>query len=336
MNSLKELILEKIDSFDIFKRYIGSDLRPGRAIKSPLRDGDKHPSFNVYRNKNGKALFKDFAGEEGDVFYFVMLLYNVDFKTAIDIIADDFDIEKKDLNSIRTMRKSALDNLPRITLKKRAVFDYQEEGMVDSDFNYWHGFGIGLSVLHEYGVKKALYVGGSGQEKKWMLHSTDDDPIYFYDYGEGAVRFYRPKNTMLKHFGNVNGSDIFGYSQAAKDEESKCVVICAGQKDCLSLYANTGIRGVSLNSESCNLSIDTFFKLKDLSENLFVCYDNDETGKKHSKKIENEFGITRIDLAKIVGDFKDISDYYATLNSDSYASDPLEDEISKKLKLKIT
>jgi len=323
--NLKEEILSKVDSLNIFKRYIGGNLKLGRAMKSPLRDGDKHPSFNVYRNRFGKCLFKDFAGEEGDAFYFVMLLYNVDFKTAIEIVADDFNVSKKDMASHRKNRP-AMANLPKIEVKKRAKFNYKPDVMAGADYSFWLQFGISQTALEYFKVGKAKYAGSQtmtedGSLRDWRLTSSELDPIYFYDYENGGIRFYRPNaGYSLKHFGNVNGNDVFGLNQAREAVKNQgkldTIAICAGQKDVISLYSNTGIHGIALNSESCHMPIELFFELKDLADNLVVIYDNDETGVKYSKRLENDFGIRRVTVPGLlngqmtVDGIKDISDYY--------------------------
>ena len=46
------------------------------------------------------------------------------------------------------------------------------------------------------------------------------------------------------------------------------------------------------------------------TNNLLVCYDNDETGIKHSNKIKEEMGISSIDIGRIDHHSNNINDIY--------------------------
>ena len=68
----KENILKYISEEDIFRKYIGHNFNLGESFKSPLRDDDDTPSFNVYYNiEQGRVLYKDFGRTSGSAFTFV-------------------------------------------------------------------------------------------------------------------------------------------------------------------------------------------------------------------------------------------------------------------------
>src|SRR3972149_3371377 len=95
---LRKAILDIIDELTLYEKYIGQNIRIGKCIKSPLRE-EKHPSFNIYRAVNGRVLFKDLAGDGGDIFNFVMIKYCLTFPQAVRKIAEDLGIEKNKRNS---------------------------------------------------------------------------------------------------------------------------------------------------------------------------------------------------------------------------------------------
>ena len=95
MISLKDTILDKISEIEIFERYLGMNIKLGKAMVSPLRD-EKNASFNIYQNETGSVYYKDFGDERGDCFKFVMELFNCSFPDALKLIASDFGIEKNE------------------------------------------------------------------------------------------------------------------------------------------------------------------------------------------------------------------------------------------------
>ena len=99
MNLHSEEILKRVSELDIFRFYIGQDILLNRTMLSPLR-GENRASFNLYQTRKGRIRFKDFAGEEGSVFDFIMLLFNCDYETALKKICVDMNLAEieEDLN----------------------------------------------------------------------------------------------------------------------------------------------------------------------------------------------------------------------------------------------
>ena len=106
----KEEIEDKLTDIDIYQYYIGANIKqiPFKC-KSPLRD-EEHPSFSLF-SANGKILWKDFAlKESGDVYKFVMKLFNIPFSKALlkikkDIIDRDIMYMKKEIYNIKNERQ---------------------------------------------------------------------------------------------------------------------------------------------------------------------------------------------------------------------------------------
>lgn len=293
---LKDRILAKVSQMDIFKKYISPDIKLNRNIISPLRN-ERTASFGLYQY-NGTILFKDFAGEGGDCFKFVMLKYDIGFIEACKIIANDFGISFT--GPIPKRKVMPLLTIPKI---QHAEFEFKEKA-IDSD--YWNQFNITPRILDEYNVVGIESVKGSTW--KGTIYSDSSNPIFCYKYPSGRVRFYRPLSSSLKHFGNVGRDDVFGM-----DLLNGPIVICAGQKDVMSLYANTGVRGISLNSESASLDEKVYLQLRMITQDIFVCYDNDDTGYKNMNMLSNAYNIKQIKLIDIYPDLpikQDLSWYF--------------------------
>jgi len=302
MTNLKRKILEQVKPIEVFQKYIDADVRFGRAIKSPLRH-DKHPSFNIYRNETGNVYYKDFGGDRGDCFHFVMRLFDCDFKTCLNIIAKDFNVI--DLPGIDLPTKKKI-KIPKIEIRKRKEVDMLVKPWSGVTLHYWDKYGITQDILENYNVKSLEWFEIGGFKIKTNLY----DPIFCFDYDNGGFKFYRPlaKDKKYKFLCNTLSTDVFGLNQLSDNEE--IVVICAGQKDVLSLYANTGIRGIALNSEK-NIYYDSLhIRVSNQADTIMICYDRDETGLTEMEKISTDRNIPCIDLRNFEFEGKDISDFF--------------------------
>jgi 5S rRNA maturation endonuclease (ribonuclease M5) len=317
-NNLKELISEKLNEQDIFAHYIrqstGKELQLGKAIRSPLRAVDKHPSFNVYKGNNGKIRFKDFAGQEGDVFEFIKLLFNCDFKQACQIIANDFNLkESHGISNLKRFKQVNISALPMLEKKERATASVMSSNLwMEHHLAFWRQFGIGYSTLMIYEVQNVI----SFKVGKVERNAKEDYRIYCYRYEDSAAkRFYCPDDKKLKHIGNANGEDIFGLKQLKEHKyKASIAILAAGQKDAMSITQHNNtlmpeIWGLALNSESCSLSKEQYIEIMQYTEKLVVLYDNDKTGRQYAQKLHEQYGIEVINIASFTK-CKDISDYY--------------------------
>lgn len=91
----KELILSRIPEERILTHYLGLPIKKGLFV-SPLRQ-DKRPTCAFYRSKtNNRIMFKDFGtGFCGDFVSIVMCKFNCSYYKALQIIANDFGIIKR-------------------------------------------------------------------------------------------------------------------------------------------------------------------------------------------------------------------------------------------------
>jgi hypothetical protein len=307
----KDLILSQISEADIYRKYFGQfELK--RLYKSPLREeGD--PSFNIYIAANGKMCFKDFGGDQGDCFDFVSKLYNVNFRGAIAIVASDFGLSEDNLDFKPRQRRQHIP-MVEITIS-RLKFEYEERPfpVFGEQIDFWEKYGITKDLLIEYDVHNITRLSYYNEAQKRIIErkARPFDPIFMYKYyeDEDVFRFYRPNTKFkgTKWVGNTRGYDIYGLRQIK--EKVPLAGILAGQKDCISLFANTGIRAITCASESTEFTDETFEKLQEKSDKQFILYDNDKAGKKYAAKINERFGIPVVDISKIT-ELKDTSDYF--------------------------
>ena len=102
---MKDIILENLSMIDILDKY--NIKRKGSQFVCPFHK-DKNPSAKAYKN----SYFCFACGKTGDLIQFVEDYYNVDFKTAMKTINNDFNlglsykINQKQLDEIKKARKN--------------------------------------------------------------------------------------------------------------------------------------------------------------------------------------------------------------------------------------
>jgi len=153
----KEDILEQVSPVDIFSFYLGKNVKMGQTMRSPLRDNDKHPSFNIYKTPSGQICYKDFAMDSGDCFDFVMKLFNISFAQAITKIANDLTVFEKgtDTSALNFKRTKKPDIVTR-AIKCEFDFNFYDNTKVNEVTQmqqYFGQFGITTPTLHYYPVR---------------------------------------------------------------------------------------------------------------------------------------------------------------------------------------
>jgi DNA primase len=88
--NLRELIFNKISSLDIYGYYMPHSFSLNKLTNNPFVSKDKNPSF-IIGNKTGDIIHKAFNSEhKGDCISFVMQMYSITYKEALNKICFDF------------------------------------------------------------------------------------------------------------------------------------------------------------------------------------------------------------------------------------------------------
>lgn len=187
-------------------------------------------------------------------------------------------------------------------------------------------------------------------KKGYKISSTDDYPIYYYDYGSWG-KLYQPFSVDYRfiYTGTKPKKEIFSdnktkshleklYSGISLDldyDENdkpkkliKDLIICSGPSDAINVYAE-GYHVCWLNSETETIDSYDFNKLKIISENIYYLPDLDSTGKKIALKLGLQFlELRTIWLPEDLRNFhnekkqqcKDIRDFFKFYRDSKYSS----------------
>lgn len=275
--------LAQVDHWPLMERMLGQQVRRGQMLSSPFREGDRHPSFGLYRNEQGQARWKDFAFKAGDVYDMAMLLYGLDYPQAKKVVAE---LAGHLPTTTRTQRVSKL-LLAAVREEERAVCTFVERIPTEKDFAWWSAYGIELEWARGYGLCCAGYFTSRKGERAYHLGHSAEDPLYVYRIGtEGRLKAYRPlaPKGAPRYIGNTTKEDVFGHAVA---QDPDPFFLCAGQKDLLAFVAATGASAWALNSESTLPSPTVAMQL--FSRRGIILYDNDQTGYRYAQRLSAEY-----------------------------------------------
>lgn len=295
----KEFLLSKYSEETYMTYYLGIPVKKG-LYKNPLRRDNK-VTCSFYKRQ--ELIFHDFAtGKHYNFISVVMEKFQVDYYTAIHIIATDFGL-------IEGQHKKAVkipDKIEKFTSSGPSVIGVRIKDFTEKELQWWKTFGITLDILNYYNVFscKNVFLNNS-------LFTSDSTLTFGYYGGKKddleLWRIYYSQKKEYRFLTNWPATKLQGYDQLP--EKGKLLVITKSMKDCMCLYS-MGINAVAPNSENLFVPDSILNQFKQRFKYIVVFYDNDLPGihnlckikKKHKELIY--FWIPRSSGAK------DISDYH--------------------------
>lgn len=329
----KEGIYKYISDVDIYHRYgKGLKVEIRGNYKSPFRD-DKSPSFGFFVGKD-EICFKDFLLGSGGPIDFVMMMFNLDYVSAMSKIIIDFEIEKhflyKKINMPANVisidssnREEIISNAPSRTIRIKSR-DWKIK-----DKKYWTQFGISLNTLRSYNVVPIDYIFLGDNTIK------ADDVAYAYierKDGKETYKIYQPYSEKLKWINNHDYSTWQGWTQLP--ETGSKLIITKSLKDAMCLLDVFGVPAISLQAESVMPKDHIIDELKSRFRHIYLLYDNDydkeeNWGQILVAKLKDKFDIDNVLIAS-GWESKDFSDLVKNHGSEK-ACEILEQEINNIL-----
>lgn len=306
----KNTILNQITQVEIYQKFYGNDFKVNEKISSPFTE-DNNPSFKVFKN----LTFKCFSsGKQGDCFQFVADIKNLDCKTqfneVLEIISREMNIntniDEKPINKPVNVSEVTVNNN---YASDKKHFQYTGKAFEKIHFDYWlqGNWNVTEDILKKYNVQ-AL-----DKFEYWNNNKSDIQKIklfkgilgFIYEVNNNA-ELYIPKQEKTSKFfyNNLTSDDIFGYNQLQDKEDF--IIICAGKKDCLILNAN-GFPAVTFRSENSFINNEQITLLRQKTDNIYICYDNDKAGLESALKVCQSYSIKQIILPE---KYNDIADYF--------------------------
>lgn len=298
---LKEDMLAKTSEKEIMEFYWGERLYDNKPIyKNPMRfDGGGSCYFKWYGDK---YMFVDRArgvNANFDCFEYVMWQHDCSFREALVRINNDMI-----LNVTDKLLKSSRNKTQKPKKRKKINFQIQLRKWNQSDKEYWNQFGISLNTVDKICKPVQSYKSDSNSHTFQLKYKyKSSDPCYVYSFKEN-VKLYQPLSVFSKWRSNSNNKDMFGYSILPHFGDD--LYIASGGKDMLCLI-EMGLNAIAPQSEVNIIPENILEDLKNRFNNIYIIYDNDNTGVEMSTKFAEEYNITNL-LLPTVHDCKDIAE----------------------------
>jgi len=334
--------IESVISSYVTLKRAGSNLKGLCPFHS-----EKTPSFTVYPGTQSFYCFGCGAG--GDVINFIMRTENVDYVSAIEILAKragialpDFDSGNYRQDGVSRSRVLQM-NLEAAKFYRQMLFDERTGG---PGRQYFLDRGLSMAAIKRFGLG---YSPPSGSMMLRHLQSLGFKPdeiqtAYFagkndrgyYDYFRGRVMFpiIDVSGNVIAFGGRVlddskpkylNTSDTPAFKKSrnlfalnyAKNSDAGYLILCEGYMDVIALHdAGFGMAvatlGTAITSEQARV-------MKKYTERVVISYDSDEAGQKAANRaiaILEEAGI-EAKVLKMSG-AKDPDEYIRKFGADGF------------------
>jgi len=282
---------------------------------------EKTPSFTIFGQGNSYFCFGCSAG--GDVISFIMKMENVDYLSAVEILANRYGMTvpqdsfapKINTKLYYEMNRCAArffyDTLKSPAGEKGRAY-LRERGIDDATVKR---FGIGyasdsFSALSSHLASK----GYTAEDMKTAFLAGINKYNKPFDYFRNRVifpnidvtgrvvafsgRLVGPVGENDRKYLNTSDTPVFKKSRSlfalnlAKESKENSLILCEGPMDVIALHRAgftnaVATQGTALTSEQARI-------MQRYAETVYICYDNDEAGRKASEKaikILDEAGI---------------------------------------------
>lgn len=296
----KDTVLKYISEFDIFERYLNHKIEIKEYYLSPFRE-EEDPSFNIYINRfNGRPWFKDHAKHSGDCFRLVELLYQCTFMEALQLINEDFNLGIGSTDITFVKREIEERKVKKVEFK----IDIKVQPYTEADKEYWEQYDIPINFLKYFNIYSCQYTWINGI-RIFDWDYKNNNPVYAYYYDK-KLKLYRPygENKRNKWKSNLLPEQWLGLKQLPEKGEN--LIISKGYKDVVVLR-RMGIAGIATSGESHTFPPAIISNLKERFKNIFVWFDNDQTGIEYGKLRAEENNISYVHNP--IGEPKDTSDF---------------------------
>ena len=325
----KDDVYRDCNHYDLFRHYVG-DFKLGKPRISPL-DGEKNPSFSIYV-KGGQVLYNDFRLGGGDIITFVMKMYGLTFREAINKIIYDSGLDNKFKTELNYVTRKLIthdiqikDTKVHLRIKSRKSAPY--------DLKFWSEFGITKETLNKYRVTPLKHIFINDK-----IFKADKYAYAFKEFKDGkmSLTIYQPYSKYMKWIKSHDHSVFYGWEQLP-DKGDK-LIITKSLKDVMTIDSITGIPTTSLQSEKVSPKPQVIQELKDRFTKVYLLYDNDwdkpalgkpNYGREFGKALADKYGLIQIEIPDFFAQSykaKDVSDLSKNAGS-SYVNTMLIEDI---------
>jgi len=296
----KELILSKVDDYNIIKHYLGQDFNYKDKYPSPLREKgiDNTPNLCFFVGDNDEILFKDFAsGKGGDCFKFVSYLYGLNFYQVLEKIDKDFGLGIQDENPVFKIQVSKRPDSIHKQVKLIQIFpkDFTYE-----ELKWWGDYSITKQELE----KKLIYSIDRLYINKQLIPNYDKELRFAYQF-DNYLKIYSPNNKKYKWISScpndyISGFDDIKYKIFSGKQSDKLIITKSVKDEIImskffpDVCSTQNESSASINHENMEWILKGYKK-----DRVFIAYDNDKAGVEASTYYTNNYGFSYVNVPRI-------------------------------------
>ena len=311
--------------------------------------GEKTASMSFTDEEN---LFHCFGCKEGgDIFKYIQMINNVEFQESVEIAADKYSFNLTYTDSkFETNQKNLIDQIKKITdffirnmneVKSTEALDYLKNRKLDGEDikNYKLGFAekdekkiIQYCKNNNISVADFKKLGLLSEKGNFLFKNRIIFPITNFrsevvGFGGRALEDFGPKylNSSESSIYKKNRTLYFLPNFLKDVKKHKFVVIVEGYFDVIA-FNKLGYSNVASPSGTA-LTIQQLSQVSKYTDEIYLCFDNDQAGIEATKRIvEIKNNISKdlnIYSISLPSKYKDISEFYesAEKNIDNLISD---------------
>jgi hypothetical protein len=314
--SIAQILILTNNGKDIFEKELGKISY--KNIESPLRSGDRSPSFSVKQNNKGIWVAKDYGGNQwsGDAIAFLQEKYGLTFYEAIEKIKQDYGLIKKSKNYKQKIKKESKQDNNKCNYSpfiEYNIIPFSKEGL-----QYWNQYTFDKSFL----LKNDIYqIGLWSIDKKVQKKYKDEITFLYLAKDVNKVKILRIGNNVPyadKWRTNLPNTYLWHYYEYAIKKLND-LFIAKSYKDEL-IFRKLGYSAISLQSENAKVLLENNVeKINNISKNKFLALGADPQGWQTSYEITkktnwNYFNIGRTYYKKY--GLEDPADFVSFFNID--------------------
>lgn len=280
---------------------MGEQIKPKKKYYSPFRRDDKNPSLVFYpsRDEPGRILFIDFGRREfsGDAVSFVKFYFNLSSRReAIERIYRDLK------GGVTHFPKSNFYLVEEKSRKNYCRIEWNSRPFTENELKWWASYYLDIEDLKRENVYaiQDVYINGKKMELKGEFE-------FLYVYNEG-VKLYCPfsENKELKWRSNLPISYMDTVSVNLNKKKEKWI-ITKSKKDKMVIRKFLNENCIAVQSENLvSLNESIVLDLAYKKNNIYLNFDNDETGIREAQKIKEVYPFMNLMFVK--KPYKDVSD----------------------------
>lgn len=309
----------------VFSYYIPEYSSGMKLFKSVFRV-ESNNSANIVRVGN-TLLYKDFGEDKSlNCISFVKKLYSCDteealFRINVDLGLGFHNTVKSTIGSIQRdnykLGKPSGDVVKSLKIKRR---DWQQH-----DITYWGAYHLKIEWLESVGILPISHFFIERDSGTSICRADKYAYTFNFYFNNGCFRrkIYQPYSEY-KWLSNIDNTIVQNIKHIPKSGDN--LIITKGFKDALCWTKVVNIPAIASNNETTMIPTEILDKLRLRFKNIYINYDNDDTGIKYSKIYSEKYSLIEIKIPKIecVKDFSDL------VKKDINLALKLKDEIFSK------